>query len=353
MSRMKASAAKASALTHAASRNKSQPRLTLVKGDDAARSKTAKPEAPAPRKPEMRLIQGRVPAKTAAEKAAAAAAKAPAKPKKKVPADKATTAAEFDAIPVNELWAEYAKSQRSELRNYFWEKYLPLVRYISERTYTRLPDEVDINDLISAGQFGLMDAINAFDLAKGVKFETYSAQRIKGAILDELRAMDWVPRLVRSRTSRVAIIRDQFEMRNGRAPTEEEVSQALGASGEELDKIIKDSGAVSTVSLNRTRFSSDGSKDVTEIDILKDATQKNPLHETQRRDIKDLMTKGLSRAERLIVVLYYYEEMTMKEIGQTLDLSESRVSQMHSSILQRLKAQMQHREEDLEPEPEI
>ncbi|MDP1662221.1 MAG: FliA/WhiG family RNA polymerase sigma factor [Phycisphaerales bacterium] len=356
MSRMKASAAKASALTPASNRTKSAPKLALVKSERVSERQTVKAgkaKAAEPAKaPEMRLVQGRIPVKTAAEKAAAAAAKLPVKPKKKVSAEKAMTQAEFDSIPTVEIWTEYAKAPRQEIRNYFWEKYLPLVRYISERTYTRLPDEVDINDLISAGQFGLMDAIDAFDLAKGVKFETYSAQRIKGAILDELRAMDWVPRLVRSRTSKVSIIKDQFEMRNGRAPTESEVSQALGASGEELEKIIKDSGAVATVSLNRTRFSSDGAKDVTEIDILKDTSQKNPLQETQRRDIKDMMTKGLSRAERLIVVLYYYEEMTMKEIGQTLDLSESRVSQMHSSILQRLKAQMQHRPEDLEPEIE-
>ena len=365
MSRMKASAAKASALAPARTKSTQTPKLTLVKSAATAPSRSsAKPgtaitkvtakSIPA-KPPEMRLVQGRVPVKNAAKEAAAkaAAAAAAAKPRKKVPADKAMTRAEFDALTTAEIWTEYAKNPRKEIRNYFWEKYLPLVRYISERTYTRLPDEVDVNDLISAGQFGLMDAIDAFDLAKGVKFETYSAQRIKGAILDELRAMDWVPRLVRSRTSKVAIIKDQFEMRNGRAPTDAEVSQALGTSGEELEKILKDSGAVSTVSLNRTRFSGDGNKDVTEIDILKDASQKNPLLETQRRDIKDMMTKGLSRAERLIVVLYYYEEMTMKEIGQTLDLSESRVSQMHSSILQRLKAQMQHRPEDLEPEPEF
>lgn len=363
MSRMKASAAKASALAPARTKSATTPKLTLVKGSVPTRpaskaggasvTKVTTKSIPA-KPPEMRLVQGRVPVKNPAKEAAAKAAAAlAAKPRKKVPADKAMTRAEFDALTTAEIWTEYAKNPRKEIRNYFWEKYLPLVRYISERTYTRLPDEVDVNDLISAGQFGLMDAIDAFDLAKGVKFETYSAQRIKGAILDELRAMDWVPRLVRSRTSKVAIIKDQFEMRNGRAPTDAEVSQALGASGEELEKILKDSGAVATVSLNRTRFSGDGNKDVTEIDILKDASQKNPLQETQRRDIKDMMTKGLSRAERLIVVLYYYEEMTMKEIGQTLDLSESRVSQMHSSILQRLKAQMQHRPEDLEPEPEF
>lgn len=256
--------------------------------------------------------------------------------------------AKFDATPVNDLWKLYAKSRPEALRNYFWERYFPLVRYIAERTYTRLPDEVDINDLISAGQFGLMDAINAFDLDYGVKFETYCAQRIKGAILDELRAMDWVPRLVRSRSNKVDQARQKFEMREGRIPTQDELSQILGVDGEEFDKIDKDSKAVGTVSLSRKCFSSDGNKEVTEIDIIKDESQSDPLVETQRRDIKELITKGLSRAERLIVVLYYYEEMTMKEIGATLDLSESRVSQMHSSILLRLKAQMQHRAKELE-----
>lgn len=256
--------------------------------------------------------------------------------------------AKLDATPVTDLWKQYAAQRTEELRNYFWERYFPLVRFISERTYTRLPDEVDINDLMSAGQFGLMDAINAFDLDYGVKFETYCAQRIKGAILDELRAMDWVPRLVRSRSAKVEGARQRFEMREGRIPTQDELAQILGVDEEEFDKIEKDSKAVGTVSLARKCFNSDGNKDVTEIDVIKDETQSNPLIETQRRDIKELITKGLSRAERLIVILYYYEEMTMKEIGATLDLSESRVSQMHSSILLRLKAQMQHRAKELE-----
>ena len=270
--------------------------------------------------------------------------------RKRLTAANACSKVEFDQLPVNEIWAEYAKTQRPDIRNYFWERYLPLVRYIAEKTYTRLPDEVDVGDLMSAGQFGLMDAIDAFDLAKGVKFETYSATRIKGAIIDELRAMDWVPRLVRHRTAKVSVIRDKFEMRNGRSPTDDEVSQALGATGEDLEKILKDSGAVMTVSLNRKAFNSDGNKEVTEIDVLKDHSQQNPLLETQRRDIKDMLTRGLSRAERLIVILYYYEEMTMKEIGSTLDLSESRVSQMHSLILARLKSQLQNRTDELEPD---
>jgi len=258
------------------------------------------------------------------------------------------TATPYDATPINDVWVEYEKTHSQAIRNFFWEKYLHLVRYIAERTYARLPDEVDVQDLISAGQFGLMDAIDGFDLSRGVKFETFCASRIRGAILDELRAMDWVPRLVRHRSSKVSGVKQKFEMKEGRAPTDDELAEWLGVAGEEFEKITRDSKAVSTVSLTRKCFQSEGNKEVMEIDVIKDDSQRNPLDESQRRDIKEMITKGLSRAERLIVILYYYEEMTMKEIGSTLDLSESRVSQMHSSILQRLKAQMQHREKELE-----
>ncbi|MBN8645956.1 MAG: FliA/WhiG family RNA polymerase sigma factor [Planctomycetes bacterium] len=260
-----------------------------------------------------------------------------------------TTRAEFAATDVKDLWTLYRSNPSQDLRNFFMEKFLPLVRYNAERIYTRLPDEVDIEDLMSAGLFGLMDAIDAFDLDRGVKFETYCAPRIRGAILDELRSMDWVPRLVRHRTGKVEQTRQKIEMETGRAATEEEISTRLGVDAEEVKKILKDGSAVSISSLNRQRYQSDGSREVREIDVIEDETTSNPLSEIQRRDLKELLGKGLSRAERLIIVLYYYEEMTMKEIGATLDLSESRVSQMHSSILARLKAHMQHREREFEP----
>jgi RNA polymerase sigma factor FliA len=255
----------------------------------------------------------------------------------------------YDSLPIREVWQQYKKHQSKDIRNFLMEKYLPLVRYNAERIYARLPDEVDIQDLMSAGLFGLMDAIDAFDLGRGVKFETYCAPRIRGAVLDELRSMDWVPRLVRHRTAKVDGARQSFEMTRGRAPTDDELSGILNLEGEEFDKYKRDSSAVGTFSLTRKCFSSDGSKDVREIDVIKDDSQNNPFIDIQRKDVKDLITKGLSRAERLIVILYYFEEMTMKEIGATLDLSESRVSQMHSSILARLKAQMQHRSRELEP----
>jgi len=256
--------------------------------------------------------------------------------------------AHLDAMEIKAVWLQFRKEPSELMRNYFMERYYPLVKYNADRIYARLPDEVDIEDLISAGLFGLMDAIDAFDLDRGVKFETYCAPRIRGAVLDELRSMDWVPRLVRSRSSKVDQARNALELKYGRKPTVEEISTHLGVDEEELKKILRDGSAVSISSLSRTCYTTDSSKDVREIDIVEDERQSNPLSEIQRRDLKNLITKGLSRAERLIVVLYYYEEMTMKEIGITLDLSESRVSQMHSSILARLKAQMQHREGEFE-----
>ena len=245
--------------------------------------------------------------------------------------------------PVEEVWVEYKKTGTKELRNWLMERYLSLVKYNAERIHSKLPDEVDVEDLMSAGIFGLMDTIDSFDLSRGIKFETYCAPRIRGAILDELRSMDWVPRLVRSRSSKVDNARKSLEMELGRKPTDDEVAKRMDVPMDEYDKIRKDAGAVGVVSLSRKWFETDSDKDVREIDVLKDPKQANPFSIAQRRDLKDLITKGLSRAERLIIILYYYEEMTMKEIGVTLDLSESRVSQMHSSILARLKAQLQHR----------
>ena len=256
----------------------------------------------------------------------------------------------WDDVPINTVWEQYSKAKTEELRNYLMEKFLHLVRYNAERIYTRLPDEVDLEDLMSAGVFGLRDAIDAFDLERKVKFETYCATRIRGAILDELRSMDWVPRLVRHRTNKIEQARQEIEKRTGRPATDAEISASLNVEGEDFEKLKRDGDAVSTRSLTQRCFPSDGSRDVREIDVIRDESQSNPISDVQRRDLKDLLTKGLSRAERLIVVLYYYEGMTMKEIGSTLDLSESRVSQMHSSILLRLKAQMQHRERELEPE---
>ncbi|QDT66762.1 FliA/WhiG family RNA polymerase sigma factor [Calycomorphotria hydatis] len=245
---------------------------------------------------------------------------------------------------VTEVWLAYKGDQSDKmLRNRLIERYLPLVRYNAERVWQKLPEGVDINDLMSAGVFGLMDAIDAFDLDRGVKFETYCVPRIRGAMLDELRTMDWVPRLVRSKASKLEAARKSAEAEVGRPPTDQEIAAKMELPIEEFDKLKSEAAAVNLVSLDKKWYETDSYKDVREIDILEDHKGEDPTGGLQKRDLMRLVTKGLNRNERLIIILYYYEELTMKEIGQTLGLSESRVSQMHSSIVVRLKDQLLRR----------
>jgi len=242
------------------------------------------------------------------------------------------------------VWHEYKQDQTDQdLRNALIERYLPLVRYNAERVWAKLPEGVDLDDLISAGVFGLMDAIDAFDLERGVKFETYCVPRIRGAMLDELRTMDWVPRLVRSKASKLEAARKQAEAQLGRPPSDADLATRMELSSEEFDKLKNEANAVNLVSLNKKWYETDSYKDVREIDILEDIKGEDPTRGIQKRDLMKLVTKGLNRNERLIIILYYYEELTMKEIGSTLGLSESRVSQMHSSIVARLKDQLRQR----------
>ena len=244
-------------------------------------------------------------------------------------------------------WRQFKATGERKWRNVLMVHYFPIVKYNAERIGAKLPDEVDRDDLISAGVFGLIDAIKAFDLERGVKFETYCAPRIRGAILDELRSMDWVPRLVRSRSHKLDRVSRELESTFGRTPTDGEIADRLSISRVEFEKLRRAATAVVQVSLSRKYNDTDSNKEVYEIDVLQDRRGKDPFVEIQKRDLRDLLVRGMSRAERLILILYYYEEMTMKEIGVTLDLSESRVSQMHSAILTRLKTQLAERRKEL------
>jgi RNA polymerase sigma factor for flagellar operon FliA len=165
-------------------------------------------------------------------------------------------------------------------------------------------------------------------------------------MLDELRTMDWVPRLVRSKASKLGEATKQLEAKNGRPPTENELAEHMGLPVPELEKMILEANAVNLISLNKKWYETDSYKDVREIDILEDKKGEDPTRRVQKNDLMRLVTKGLNRNERLIIILYYYEELTMKEIGATLDLSESRVSQMHSSIVQRLQTQLGRRRQE-------
>ena len=249
-------------------------------------------------------------------------------------------------VDINRVWEHFHKTRDEHNRNLLMEHYRYLVRYTAERLHTKLPGKVELDDLISSGTFGLMDAIDAFDPGRGVKFETYCSPRIRGSILDELRSMDWVPRLVRARAHQLSRAKQSLEAHLGRKPRKEELAEEMDMDITDFERLQQDADAVGIVSLDSQYGDDEGEKDIREIDIIRDRKSEDPPIEAQKRDLKDLLTKGLTRAERLIVVLYYYEEMTMKEIGATLDLSESRVSQMHSSILLRLKAQLNTRKRE-------
>lgn len=248
---------------------------------------------------------------------------------------------------VAELWRAYRRGTSADTRNRLAEHYLHLVRYHAERIASRLPHEVDVEDLVSAGFFGLLNAIDAFEPERGYKFETFCSQRIRGAILDELRRLDWVPRLARARAQHLEATGRQLELELGRTPCHSELARRMRLTDEDFYRLLRDAVTVNVASLSRSPLESRSTRELDGLDILPDQRGVDPLREALRHDIKEVITRGLNRAERLVILLYYYEDMTMREIGSTLDLSESRVSQLHSAVLERLKEYLVTRHGDL------
>ena len=240
---------------------------------------------------------------------------------------------------VKSLWLEFTQNRTESLRNQLTEHYYPLVKRTAQRIHAKLPREVELDDLVSAGTFGLMFAIDAFDMNRAVKFETYCATRIRGAILDELRSWDWVPRLARLRAHKLVDATRELKLQYGRDPTSDELAQHLNVPMEELDRIARDGMVTRVMSLSR-QVRGGESDEERDLFILQDHNIDLRLRTMEREDVKEVLSHGLSRAEQLIIMLYYFEGMTMKEIGATLDLSESRVSQMHSTILGRIQKEL-------------
>ena len=229
------------------------------------------------------------------------------------------------------MWRKYKRTQSLDLRNHLLEKYLPLVRYIAERLLAKLPKSIPLDDLQSAGVLGLMDAVRGFDPERGIKFETYCTTRIRGAILDELRSLDWVPRIVRSKANQLERARNTLI----------EMATHLDMGLAECEAMAREASAGTMTSLTTQTKDDDGSKSMRKLDLLEDKKGVNPELELKKKEVTEFITRGLSRKERLIILLYYYEELTMREIGEALDLSESRVCQLHSRIILRLKSQLQ------------
>ena len=245
------------------------------------------------------------------------------------------------------MWREFKRTNDLCLRNTLIEKYLPLVRYIAERVLSKLPQSIQLDDLQSAGVLGLMDAVRGYDPERGVKFETYCTTRIRGAILDELRATDWVPRIVRSKANKIDKTFKVLEVQLGRNPSEIEMATELEISLPEYQEMAREATATTMTSLTTDSRDDDGSKSLRKVDLLEDKKGLNPEVEFKKKEVTEFITRGLNRKERLIIILYYYEELTMREIGETLSLSESRVCQLHSRIIIRLKHQLQNVQKEL------
>jgi len=238
------------------------------------------------------------------------------------------------------IWKTYKKTRDDNLRNILIEHHMPLVRMIAERVLQTLPKSIELDDLSSAGTFGLMDAINGFDLTRGIKFKTYCTTRIRGSILDELRSQDWVPRLVRLKAHKLERAMRQLEGELGRMPNQAELAHALGMTMDDLQAHQNEASAKTIFSLSEKWDDGDDDKEMEKVEILADKKCVDPLDTIQQRDALELITRNLTKKERLIILMYYYEGLTMREIGEIMELTESRVCQIHSNVMARLKAQL-------------
>jgi RNA polymerase sigma factor FliA len=220
-------------------------------------------------------------------------------------------------------------------------KYLPLVKYVAGKISVNLPSHVEINDLINEGVLGLIDAMSKYDDSRGVKFETYATTRISGAILDALRAMDWVPRAVRQKARELERAFASLEGQLGRAPDDDEVSKALGLTRDEYHTLLLKIRGTSILSLEEFLPNEKG-RDISLLDSLKDSGP-GPTHQVESAEVKDSLATAvdsLPPQERTVISLYYFEGLTLKDIKSVLNVSESRVSQIHAQAVIRLRSKL-------------
>jgi RNA polymerase sigma factor FliA len=248
-------------------------------------------------------------------------------------------------IELRELWRRYKEDGDKRSRERLVVAYSPLVKYVAGRTAAGLPPHVEEADLISYGLVGLISAIERFDLSRDIKFETYAIMRIKGAIIDELRSLDWVPRSVRARAREVERANAKLEHLLQRAPTDQEIADEMGITLDELNDSLLAISHSSIVALDELWSVSDSSGDqVSLMDTIEDPNAPDPSRALDVGDLKDRIADSIAKLperEKLVIALYYYENLTLREIGEVLGVTESRVSQMHTKAVLRLRSRMQ------------
>ena len=248
------------------------------------------------------------------------------------------------AEDVIELWRTFRRTGDQALRDRLILTYAPIVKYVAGRLGTGLPAHVDEGDLVSYGLLGLISAIERYDPDRDVKFETYAIARIKGSILDELRSLDWVPRSVRSRARQIERAMSELEARIGRAPSDEEIAKKVGITVEELEGSLTDISRSSIAALDELwTISGSGGDQVALIDTIEDTQGPEPQSAFALTELREMVADAITNLperEKLVVTLYYYEDLTLREIGEVLGVTESRISQLHTKAILRLKARL-------------
>jgi RNA polymerase sigma factor FliA len=249
------------------------------------------------------------------------------------------------AIELKDLWRRYKTDGSDKAREQLVVAYSPLVKYVAGRMSSGLPAHVEEADLISYGLIGLINAIERFELEREIKFETYAITRIKGAIIDELRALDWVPRSVRARAREIEKVHAKLEHRLHRTPTDEEMARELQMPVEEFQEILVKISNSTVVALDELWAVSDSSGDaVSLLDTLHDPDAPDPQQMLAASELKDRLADAIAalpEREKLVIALYYYENLTLREIGEVLGVTESRISQLHTKAVLRLKSRLQ------------
>jgi RNA polymerase sigma factor for flagellar operon FliA len=245
---------------------------------------------------------------------------------------------------IAELWREFKASGEERLRERLILHYSPLVKYVAGRVGVGLPPNIEQADLVSYGIFGLIDAIEKFDLERAIKFETYAISRIKGAIIDELRAIDWIPRSVRYKAREVEKAYAALEAKLHRSPTEAEVAEELGIKLEDLHTIFSQVSFVNVVALDELMSAGQERGDkLSLVDTLEDTKAEDPVAAFETEETKYLLAKAINtlpEREKIVVTLYYYEGLTLAEIGQVLGVTESRICQMHTKAVLQLRGKL-------------
>lgn len=244
-------------------------------------------------------------------------------------------------IEIQATWKAYKAKPRSELRERLIVHYMAgHVRRIAERMRASLPGHIDADDLMQQGYLGLVESIERFEMERGIRFETFSSRRISGAMQDYLRAQDHLPRLVRTRSRRVNASIEAFRVQWGRTPDPRELQEEMRLDDEAFSQAYKERRAPSVMTFSAVGGGPDGNEDGGAMMNTPDLRSESPLRQLQRKDLQRWVTQGMDRRDRLIILLYYYEEMTMREIGLALGCSESRISQRLDSILRRLRSRL-------------